>query len=153
MKPLKITTIADIQATTANFLEAAKALEDLLAKVQQDEKVVKPNDSNWVYLMNNITVGLYQRLYERTDWHLEQRNKFKNQAEKIVSESGSSSFPAEMAQKNRVLHQGYHEMYKLLEEFIKEHGYYKSWDDIPSDKDVSKVQPEHIKQYNDTLGL
>ena len=153
MKPLKITTLNDIQATTKSFLESAKALEDLLAKVQKDENVVRPNDSNWVYLMNNITVGLYQRLYERTDWHLEQRNKWKQSAEKVVSESGSSSMPAEMAQKNRVLHQGYHEMFKLLDEFIKETGYYKSWDDIPSDKDVSKVQPEHIKELNERLGL
>ena len=153
MKPLKITSLNDIQAVTKNFLESAQAFEDMFAKIQKDENVVKPNDSNWIYIMNNITVGVFQRLCERTDWHAEQRNKFKQQAEKVVEQSGSSGFPAEMAQKNRVLHQTYHEAYKLVEEFIKTNGYYKSWDDIPSSKDNSKVQPEHIKQYNETLGL
>ena len=153
MKPLKITSLNDIQAVTKNFLESAQAFEDMFAKIQKDENVVKPNDSNWVYIMNNITVGVFQRLFERTDWHAEQRNKFKQQAEKVVEQSGSSGFPAEMAQKNRVLHQTYNEAYKLVEEFIKTNGYYKSWDDIPSSKDNSKVQPEHIKQYNESLGL
>ena len=153
MKPLKITSLNDIQAVTKNFLESAQAFEDMFAKIQKDENVVKPNDSNWVYVMNNITVGVFQRLFERTDWHAEQRNKFKQQAEKVVEQSGSSGFPAEMSQKNRVLHQTYHESYKLVEEFIKTNGYYKSWDDIPSSKDNSKVQPEHIKQYNESLGL
>ena len=153
MKPLKITSLNDIQAVTKNFLESAQAFEDMFAKIQKDENVVKPNDSNWVYVMNNITVGVFQRLFERTDWHAEQRNKFKQQAEKVVEQSGSSGFAAEMSQKNRVLHQTYHEAYKLVEEFIKTNGYYKSWDDIPSSKDNSKVQPEHIKQYNETLGL
>ena len=153
MKPLKITSLNDIQAVTKNFLESAQAFEDMFAKIQKDENVVKPNDSNWVYVMNNITVGGFQRLFERTDWHAEQRNKFKQQAEKVVEQSGSSGFPAEMAQKYRVLHQTYHEAYKLVEEFIKTNGYYKSWDDIPSSKDNSKVQPEHIKQYNESLGL
>ena len=153
MKPLKITSLNDIQAVTKNFLESAQAFEDMFAKIQKDENVVKPNDSNWVYIMNNITVGVFQRLFERTDWHAEQRNKFKQQAEKVVEQSGSSGFPAEMAQKNRVLHQTYHEAYKLVDKFIKDNGFYKSWDDIPSSKDNSKVQPEHIKQYNETLGL
>ena len=54
MKPLKITSLNDIQAVTKNFLESAQAFEDMFAKIQKDENVVKPNDSNWVYVMNNI---------------------------------------------------------------------------------------------------
>jgi len=153
MKPLKITTLNEIETRTKNLIESAQAFEDMFAWVQKEENVVKPNDSNWVYIMNNITVSVFQRLFERTDWHAEQRNKFKQQAEKVVEQSGSSGFPAEMAQKNRVLHQTYHEAYKLVDKFIKDNGFYKSWDDIPSSKDNSKVQPEHIKQYNETLGL
>tara|TARA_R100000234_G_scaffold70778_1_gene43471 strand:+ start:73 stop:531 length:459 start_codon:yes stop_codon:yes gene_type:complete len=152
MKPLKTTTLKDIQATTKSFLESALALEDVLAKVQKDENVIKPNDSNWVYLMNNITVALHQRFYERTDWHLEQRTKWKRSAEQVVDESGSSSHPAEMSQKNRVLHQGYHEMFKLLEEFCKEHGFWTEWPE-KDNKNVSKVQPKHIKEYQESLGL
>jgi len=81
------------------------------------------------------------------------KNKFKQQAEKVVSESGSSSFPAEMAQKNRVLYQTYEIAYQIMKEFTDKEHYYKSWDDIPKDTNVSEVQPKHIKEYNQALGL
>ena len=153
IKPLTSESEQLMTKVSKDLIDAAKAFEDSFAKVQKNEQVIKPNDSNWIYAMNNFTVGMYGRLLERTDWHFEQRNKFKQQAEKVVSESGSSSFPAEMAQKNRVLYQTYEIAYQIMKEFTDKEHYYKSWDDIPKDTNVSEVQPKHIKEYNQALGL
>jgi len=153
IKPLTSESEQLMTKVTKDLIDSMKAFEDSFAKIQKNEKVVKPNDSNWIYAMNNFTVAMYGRLLERTDWHFEQRNKFKQQAEKVVSESGSSSFPAEMAQKNRVLYQSYEIAYQVMKEFTDTEHYYKSWDDIPKDTNVSEVQPKHIKEYNQALGL
>ena len=153
IKPLTSESEKLMTKVTKDLIDAAKAFEDSFAKVQKNEQVIKPNDSNWIYAMNNFTVGMYGRLLERTDWHFEQRNKFKQQAEKVVSESGSSSFPAEMAQKNRVLYQCYEIAYQIMKKFTDTEHYYKSWEDIPKDTNVSAIQPKHIKEYNQALGL
>jgi len=84
IKPLTSESEQLMTKVTKDLINAAKAFEDSFAKVQKNEQVIKPNDSNWIYAMNNFTVGMYGRLLERTDWHFEQRNKFKQQAEKVV---------------------------------------------------------------------
>ena len=40
-----------------------------------------------------------------------------------------------------------------MKEFTDKEHYYKSWDDIPKDNNVSEIQPKHIKEYNQALGL
>tara|TARA_R110000796_G_scaffold13855_3_gene44730 strand:+ start:937 stop:1413 length:477 start_codon:yes stop_codon:yes gene_type:complete len=154
IKPLSVESERLMETKTKNLITAMKEFEDSFAEVQKIEKVMKPNDNNWIYAMNNFTTSMYSRFLERTDWHFEQRNKFKQQAEKVVEQSGSSNFPAEMAQKNRVLFQSYEIAYSELKSFCEKEHYYKSWEEIPAkDTNVSKVQPVHIKEYNDALGL
>ena len=40
-----------------------------------------------------------------------------------------------------------------MKTFTEKEHYYKSWEDIPKDTDVSVIQPKHIKEYNEALGL
>mgnify|MGYP003154432315 CR=1 FL=1 len=84
IKPLSIESERLMADRTQNLIDAMKAFEDSFAEVQKNEQVIKPNDNNWIYVMNNFTTSMYSRLLERTDWHFEQRNKFKQQAEKVV---------------------------------------------------------------------
>ena len=126
IKPLSVESERLMETKTKNLITAMKEFEDSFAEVQKIEKVMKPNDNNWIYAMNNFTTSMYS----------------------------SSNFPAEMAQKNRVLFQSYEIAYSELKSFCEKEHYYKSWEEIPAkDTNVSKIQPVHIKEYNDALGL
>ena len=72
IKPLSVESERLMETKTKNLITAMKEFEDSFAEVQKIEKVMKPNDNNWIYAMNNFTTSMYSRFLERTDWHFEQ---------------------------------------------------------------------------------
>ena len=141
----------EIVNATSMLMKGIDALENI-TRLAIDEGKAKPNQSDWIYLGNHISVYVNYQLQKKVEELTEKAHEANAQAEANHAKAGSAIYYSENEKRHTVVRDALDDCQKSWSELCKNFGFRTDWNDL-NDKPINKPSVTDVNVVRKNLGL
>ena len=113
----------------------------------------KEDNTEWVYVANNITTALVRVFDTKFDVYQQKAHESKQLGMANYSKAGSVVYHGENEKKYQVISEMYEALSESLLPLVRENGYRVDWSDLKESKNSGQISVDQYNQAREALGL
>ena len=143
---------SDIKLSCQMAIDLCNFIEELMKKSLVLNKC-KDDNSEWVYIANNVTTTLLRVYEQKVDVYKQKAHESQQLGMANYSKAGSVVYHGENEKKYTVISEMYEALSESLLPLVRENGYRVDWSDLKESKNTSQISVDQYNQAREALGL
>mgnify|MGYP003138645698 CR=1 FL=1 len=143
---------SDIKLSCQMAIDWCNFTEELMKKSLVLNKC-KDDNSEWVYIANNVTTTLLRVYEQKLDVYKQKAHESQQLGMANYNKAGSVVYHGENERKYTVMSEMYEALSESFLPLVKENAYRIDWSDLKESKNTGEINVDQYNQAREALGL